>query len=134
MRVLALDQCAYSDNYLIDVTREWKLERNRLSMRPRSMSGVGQTRKCSLGVDVFRFGPNNGHRSIGSACPVTPEVTRLDVLWCHSVMVWLAERKGGRSIAGPHAGNEESGCHDKRRQNGGAVSGHDLVCFWWMRD
>jgi hypothetical protein len=32
MRVLALDQCAYSDNYLIDVTREWKLERNRLSM------------------------------------------------------------------------------------------------------
>src|SRR5450759_5107172 len=43
MRVLALDQCAYSDNYLIDVTREWKLERNRLSMRPRSMSGSGQS-------------------------------------------------------------------------------------------
>src|ERR1019366_8526268 len=47
MRVLALDQCAYSDNYLIDVTREWKLERNWLSMRPRSMSiHSGQKRKC----------------------------------------------------------------------------------------
>jgi hypothetical protein len=25
--------------------------------------------KYSLRADVFRFGPNNGHRSIGSACP-----------------------------------------------------------------
>ena len=29
----------------------------------------GQKAKCSLRADVFRFGPNNGHRSIGSACP-----------------------------------------------------------------
>jgi hypothetical protein len=28
----------------------------------------GVKRKCSLRADVFRFGPNNGHRSIGSAC------------------------------------------------------------------
>src|SRR5258706_8151671 len=31
--------------------------------------GLGQKAKCSLRADVFRFGPNNGHRSIGSACP-----------------------------------------------------------------
>ena len=33
------------------------------------MSLLGQTRKCSLRADVFRCSPNNGHRSIGSACP-----------------------------------------------------------------
>jgi hypothetical protein len=33
------------------------------------MSLVGQKAKYSLGADVFRFGPNNGYRSIGSACP-----------------------------------------------------------------
>jgi hypothetical protein len=32
-------------------------------------SALGQKAKCSLRADVFRFGPNNGHRSIGSACP-----------------------------------------------------------------
>jgi hypothetical protein len=30
---------------------------------------MGQKAKCSLRADVFCFGPNNGHRSIGSACP-----------------------------------------------------------------
>ena len=30
---------------------------------------TGQKAKYSLEADVFRFGPNNGHRSIGSACP-----------------------------------------------------------------
>ena len=30
---------------------------------------MGQKAKYSLRVDVFRFGPNNGHRSIGSGCP-----------------------------------------------------------------
>src|ERR1700726_2044949 len=32
----------------------------------------GQKAKYSLRADVFRFGPNNGHRSIGSACPWVP--------------------------------------------------------------
>jgi hypothetical protein len=31
---------------------------------------MGQTAKYSLRADVFRFGPNNGHHSIGSACPL----------------------------------------------------------------
>jgi hypothetical protein len=34
------------------------------------MSQLGQTRKYSLGVDVFRCSPNNGHRQDTSACPV----------------------------------------------------------------
>jgi hypothetical protein len=29
---------------------------------------LGQKAKYSLRADVLRFGPNNGHRSIGSAC------------------------------------------------------------------
>jgi hypothetical protein len=29
----------------------------------------GQKAKYPLRADIFRFGPNNGHRSIGSACP-----------------------------------------------------------------
>ena len=29
----------------------------------------GQKAKCSPRADVFRCSPNNGHRSIGSACP-----------------------------------------------------------------
>jgi hypothetical protein len=29
----------------------------------------GQKAKYSLRADVFRFGPNNGHRSTGSVCP-----------------------------------------------------------------
>jgi hypothetical protein len=33
------------------------------------ISARGQTRKYSLRADAFRFGPDNGHRSIGSACP-----------------------------------------------------------------
>jgi hypothetical protein len=33
------------------------------------MSGQGQKAKYSRRAHVFRFGPNNGHRSIGSACP-----------------------------------------------------------------
>src|ERR1700738_2573551 len=33
------------------------------------MSELGQKAKYSLRTDVFRFGPNIGHRSIGSACP-----------------------------------------------------------------
>jgi hypothetical protein len=33
------------------------------------MSQTGQKAKYPRRADVFRFGPNNGHRSIGSACP-----------------------------------------------------------------
>jgi hypothetical protein len=33
------------------------------------MSLMGPKAKCSLRVDVFRFGPNNRLRSRGSACP-----------------------------------------------------------------
>jgi hypothetical protein len=33
------------------------------------MSGLGQTRKYSLRVDVFRFSPESGHRATRSACP-----------------------------------------------------------------
>src|SRR6202140_970887 len=33
------------------------------------MSETSQKAKYSLRADAFRFGPNNGHRSIGSACP-----------------------------------------------------------------
>jgi hypothetical protein len=32
-------------------------------------TALGQKTKYSLRANVFRFGPNNGHRSIGSACP-----------------------------------------------------------------
>jgi hypothetical protein len=56
MRVLALDQCAYSDNYLIDVTREWKLERNRLSM---------SIQKNGHGI---RSGAPRGTRRFGRHC------------------------------------------------------------------
>ena len=35
----------------------------------RHKTAMGQKAKCSLRADVFCFGPNNGHRSIGSACP-----------------------------------------------------------------
>jgi hypothetical protein len=38
------------------------------------MSGWGQKAKYSLRADVFRFGPNNGHRSIGSACPFGADI------------------------------------------------------------
>jgi hypothetical protein len=40
-------------------------------------SALGQKAKYSLGADVFRFGPNTGHRSIGSACP-------FGAMSCHS--------------------------------------------------
>jgi hypothetical protein len=33
------------------------------------MSALGQKAKYSLRADVFRFGSDNGHRSIASACP-----------------------------------------------------------------
>jgi hypothetical protein len=32
-------------------------------------SALGQTRKYTRRADFFRFGPSNGHRSIGSAFP-----------------------------------------------------------------
>jgi hypothetical protein len=38
------------------------------------MSGLGQKAKYSLRADVFRFGPNNGHHSTGSACPFGADI------------------------------------------------------------
>jgi hypothetical protein len=38
------------------------------------MSELGQKAKYSLRADVFRFGPNNGHRSTGSACPFGADI------------------------------------------------------------
>jgi hypothetical protein len=35
---------------------------------------LGQKAKCSLRADVFRCSPNNGHRSIGSACPFGADI------------------------------------------------------------
>jgi hypothetical protein len=49
----------------------WPVVHGRPLNPPRGQlrSEKGQTRKYSQRADVFRFGPNNGHRSVASACP-----------------------------------------------------------------
>jgi hypothetical protein len=56
-------------SWLSEQTNARDMRPHRVQFFTSARSVQGQKAKYSLRSDVFRFGPNNGHRSIGSACP-----------------------------------------------------------------
>ena len=65
-------------------------------------AGLGQKAKYSPLADVFRFGPNNGHRSTGSACPFGADIVAKVFLGCRSKILRAADAFYARRREGPY--------------------------------